>query len=282
VQAISGVAGRVIVAELIFCATLAGCSEGGGHQAVGSRDPQSNGQRARELANEMLTATMETNRELESLEPDKISDDQMFERIRQITHSHVRKMAELGGQFNALPPSEAQAFISTPEAAEHLREMNHQLTQMKRRVEVLTKAIPSSWLGFDDRPAEDLARLLEGVDAWPTERPEHIEAKYGFLRTFFFELSDLTDSQRSVVLDRLSEQRSQALNGDPVATAALNNTLKEVLSVYPKDQAATQYNLGVLYSSLGRDVEAIEWFEKAASKGLPQAEVELARLKRAE
>lgn len=92
-------------------------------------------------------------------------------------------------------------------------------------------------------------------------------------------VTNLNESQRQALLSRLKQLRTRAVDGDSVATAELNGILKKIVAMYPKNQAAAQYNLGVLYADIRESVEAEKWLIKASSQEFKEAAIELRKLR---
>lgn len=229
-----------------------------------------------QVSERMLRATKQATAQLQALASENVPEDQVFQRVKAITDAHVRAIGFLGERFNGLPDPSRQKFIQSDQGKDHLDQMNRELNLMKALAYDLVKDVPHGTLGFAEMvPAEDVSQLLD-AERWPTEPKEHIDAKYWFVRTFLLGVKS-PDSQRSQLL--VEDLHGRAVEGDRVAIARLNGILKEILAIYPKDDAAAQYNLGVLYGDTGKAEEATKWLEKAVAQGLDQAKVELTRLR---
>lgn len=239
------------------------------------------GSQAVDIANEILHVTKQATLKIEALEKARVPPEQIFERVKEITESHVRTIAALGSRFDALPAELRQNFIESYQAKQLTEATNNELARMKKlATRLVDGATPKSTvhapLYFGQRPTHEVSKLLEGK--WPTESRKSIEAKYGFLRVFILSMQNVKKSDRTTAIGSLENLRSKALQGDSVATARLNGLLKEVLEIYPKDDARAQYNLGVLYADTGDPEQARKWLEKSSSQGLHAADVELRKL----
>lgn len=252
------------------CVMIAGCQPG---------NEEDSSDEVAEIWAAMLAATQQATADLEALAEKELSRDQMFDEVKKVTESHIRGMVVFGERFNALPSSTRKAFTGSAVGAHHEKRMNEELARMKALAYELVKDVPTFPLDFGMLDLERATELLQGTDTWPTEKRQVIDAKHGFVRMFLLGFTNFSGEQRGVMLTRIDKLRREALKGDGVATAELNGILKKIIKVYPKDEAAAQYNLGVLYSDIGERAEAEKWLSKAASQGLQQAAAELERLR---
>lgn len=263
-----------VAAALLSLALLSACLAGCGGRAKGSDTAGA------QLSAEMLRLTQEATARLGVLAKANLPEDRVFEEVKAVTEFHARAMAALGARFNALPSSSRQAFLRSPEGSAHERRLNEELKTLKALALALVQDVAGVPLDLGIHPAESTTTLLAGPRAWPTETKEAIEAKHGFIQMFLQGVANYGDAQRAVLLSKLDSLQARALDGDVVAVAELNGLLKEVVAMYPKDDPAAQFNLGVLYSEIGEPAEAKKWLAKAAAQGLPQASVELNRLRK--
>lgn len=240
---------------------------------------KNNEEKAARFAAEMLLVTQQTTTELNKLAKTNVSKDKMFDDVKALTEGHIRKMSNLGKQFNALPFSSRHAFTGSHAGAIHEKRLEEELGKMKKLAFSLIKEDVSFPLSFDPMSMDRMKKILDGPENWPTETKQVIDAKHGFIYSFMSGVTNFSGTERRKMLGMINQLRDKALEGDPKATAELNGLLKETLNMYPKDEAMGQYNLGILYTDLGEKKKAEKWFSRAASQGLVQADKKLKELR---
>jgi len=235
-----------------------------------------------EILDAMLAATQEAIAELEALAKKQMPQNQMFDEVKKVTESHVRAMALLGERFSALPEATRVAFNESAAGALLEKRMNERLTVMKRLALDLVKDLPTAYVPFGTIEARRASDFLQGIDKWPSETQQAIDTKCEFIRAFLLGGGDVDEGQRRIMLSRIDQLGRDALSGDRLATAQINGILNEVIELYPKEEAAAQYNLGLLYAGTGEEAEAEKWLSRAASQGFQEAAVVLQSLRQSE
>ena len=231
-----------------------------------------------ELATAIQAVVRRTDTQLADLAKRRLSPDQLTEAIRSITNPALAEVSRLGQHFNALPREVKIAYATSPTGTQMTSQINRDMAAVNRRVSELTKNLSIVWVPFGRLTPDHALELTTEPNAALGKHKALVELKTEFIRAYVQSSPSIAAADRQVYLGTLAALRNRALGADAQASRDLDDLLESTVSVYPKNDPRAQYNLGYLYSELGRLEEAKLWLSRAAAQGLPEATSELARL----
>ncbi|GEM_PF-6357291 len=215
--------------------------------------------------------------ELNELGRKDIKGDALFLEIKKISEKQLKGIGVLQKEYNKLPSSSKLNFSDSEEGKICFKQLHEEMSKFNAKATYLLK--DNNIVPFDLGRTKDLTKTLKKPITLPTESKKRIEEKCKFLNYLIGDITNINALKKSELLSGLNNLRLSAINGDRIAIARINESLKGMIEIIPKDNPIEQNNLGLFYLNIGETEEAIHWFKKASEQGNLNSIKELEKLK---